>query len=118
MLRAHGVAVLDVPMSAGVLAALSRGSSLMLGVRPEHLRIGTLRNDNTVSGKLFANENMGPESLVTFERQDGGRVTARIFTDDHVETGEMVAFTFSGNHATLFDADGNRIPADGEAPLA
>ncbi len=79
--------------------------------------MGTLNDVNTLSGKLFANENMGPEKLVTFERQDGGRVTARIFTDDLVETTDNVAFTFSGAHATLFDADGNRIPADGEQPL-
>ncbi len=79
--------------------------------------MGTLNDVNMVSGKLFANENMGPEKLVTFERQDGGRVTARIFTDDAVETTENVAFTFDGAHATLFDSTGNRIPADGEMPL-
>ena len=86
-------------------------------VRPEHLSMGTINDVNMVSGKLFANENMGPEKLVTFERQDGGRVTARIFTDDAVETTENVAFTFSGTHTTLFDAEGQRIPADGEQPL-
>ncbi|MGN6487703.1 MAG: ABC transporter ATP-binding protein [Devosia sp.] len=116
-LRAHGVLVRDVPLSQGVRAALGKGAALTLGVRPEHLRMGTLADVNTVSGKLFANENMGPESLVTFERQDAGRVTARIFTDDHIDVGENVAFAFSGAHVTLFDADGMRIPADGEAAL-
>lgn len=116
-LRSHGVLVRDVPISQGIKAALGKGAALTLGVRPEHLTLGTINDVNMVSGKLFANENMGPEKLVTFERQDGGRVTARIFTDDAVETTENVAFTFSGAHATLFDADGKRIPADGEMPL-
>ncbi len=116
-LRAHGVLVRDVAVSQGIKAALGRGARLTLGVRPEHLSMGTINDVNMVSGKLFANENMGPEKLVTFERQDGGRVTARIFTDDAVETTENVAFTFSGTHATLFDAEGNRIPSDGEQPL-
>ena len=116
-LRAHGVLVRDLPISQGIKAALGKGVGLTLGVRPEHLSMGTINDVNMVSGKLFANENMGPEKLVTFERQDGGRVTARIFTDDAVETTENVAFTFDGAHATLFDAEGKRIPADGEMPL-
>ena len=116
-LRAHGVLVRDLPISSGIKAALGKGAGLTLGVRPEHLSMGTINDVNMVSGKLFANENMGPEKLVTFERQDGGRVTARIFTDDAVETTENVAFTFDGAHATLFDSEGKRIPADGEMPL-
>jgi ABC-type sugar transport system ATPase subunit len=113
-LRAHGLIARDLPLSAGIRAALQKGGQLTLGVRPEHLRLGTLSDANTISGKLFANENMGPESLVTIERNDGSRVTARLFTDEHVSVGDMVGFTFSPGHVALFDADGNRIPADGE----
>ena len=116
-LRAHGVLVRDIPHSQGIRDALGKGSALTLGIRPEHLSMGGPSDLNTVSGKLFANENMGPEKLVTFERQDGGRVTARIFTDDVVQTTQNVSFTFSGTHASLFDAEGKRIPADGEMPL-
>ena len=57
------------------------------------------------------------DHVVTMERSDGSRVTARIFTDDHVAAGEVVRLGFAPEHVTLFDAAGNRIPADGEAPL-
>jgi multiple sugar transport system ATP-binding protein len=116
-LRAHGLIVRDLPHSAAIRAAIAKSPKLTLGVRPEHLSLGGMENANSISGKLFANENMGPESLVTFERQDGGRVTARIFTDDHVDAADMVSVTFSAHHAHLFDADGHRIPGDGEQPL-
>jgi multiple sugar transport system ATP-binding protein len=116
-LRAHGLIVRDIALSQGVRAAIAKSPKLTLGVRPEHLSLGGMENANSISGKLFANENMGPESLVTFERQDGGRVTARIFTDDHVDAAEMVSVTFFAHHAHLFDADGHRIPGDGELPL-
>ena len=75
-------------------ARRSARARLTLGVRPEHLRDRHADDANTISGKLFANENMGPEKLVTFERQDGGRVTARIFTDEMIALGDDVTFSF------------------------
>jgi ABC-type sugar transport system ATPase subunit len=113
-LRAHGLIVRDLPHSSAIRDAVTKSPKLTLGVRPEHLSLGGMENANTISGKLFANENMGPESLVTFERQDGGRVTARIFTDDHVDAADMVSVTFAPQHIHLFDAAGLRIPVDGE----
>ncbi|MBN9305568.1 MAG: ABC transporter [Devosia sp. 67-54] len=115
-LSADGVTLAPLPLSAGLKAALAAGPTLTLGVRPEHLSV-TEEADNSIGGKLFANENMGPESLVTMERPDASRVTARIFTDDHVEVGETVRFGFAPEHVTLFDGAGTRIPRDGEAGL-
>jgi multiple sugar transport system ATP-binding protein len=116
-LRAHGLIVRDLPVSTGVQDALSRSKTLTLGVRPEHLSIGSITDPNTISGKLFANENMGPESLVTFERHDASRITARLFIDDHVDAQEHVSFSFKPEHVHLFDATGARIPLDGEGQL-
>ncbi len=113
-LTADGIALAGLPMSPGVAAALQAGKALTLGVRPEHLAIAAPGAANTIAGKLFANENMGPESLVTIERSDGSRVTARIFTDDHIELDERVTLSFSAEHVHLFDSTGARIPADGE----
>jgi ABC-type sugar transport system ATPase subunit len=117
VLRADGLTLQSLPLSSGLRTALGKGSALTLGVRPEHLAVTAGAEGNTISGRLFANENMGPESLVTMERPDGGRVTARIFTDEHIDVGETVRLRFSSEHVTLFDGDGNRIPRDGEAPL-
>ena len=89
------------------------GQHLTLGVRPEHLSVGDA-GPNTIRGKLFANENMGPEKLVTVERPDAARFTARIFTDDLIALGDDVTLSFDTRHITLFDADGRRIPGAGE----
>jgi multiple sugar transport system ATP-binding protein len=114
-LTADGLTVAPLPMSQGIAQALSAGEAMTLGVRPEHLGLAGEGAANTISGALFANENMGPESLVTLERPDGGRVTARIFTDDHLDVGSRVGLTFLPDHVTLFDAAGARIPLDSEA---
>lgn len=116
-LAADGLSAEGLQMSAGIAAALASGKALTLGVRPEHLTIAGAGAANTISGKLFANENMGPESLVTIERADGARVTARIFTDDHIALDEAVTLGFTAEHVHLFDSTGARIPADGEAGL-
>jgi multiple sugar transport system ATP-binding protein len=116
-LAAEGLAIAALPMSDGIGKALQAGTTLTLGVRPEHLTVAQDDAANTITGALFANENMGPESLVTLERPDGGRITARIFTDDHVDVGEIVKLGFSPDHVHLFDGAGMRIPVDGELPL-
>jgi ABC-type sugar transport system ATPase subunit len=116
-LSADGLTLEGLALSAGLRTALAAGTALTLGIRPEHLHLVPSSAANAIAGRLFANENMGPESLVTMERADGSRITARIFTDDHVETTEAVRLGFDTAHVTLFDAAGNRIPADGEAPL-
>ncbi|HVY51041.1 MAG TPA: ABC transporter ATP-binding protein [Devosia sp.] len=117
VLRAEGLTMQGMPLSAGMREALAKSRTLTLGVRPEHLTVASGAEGNSIAGKLFANENMGPESLVTLERDDGSRVTARIFTDEHVDAGEVVRLGFSSDHVTFFDGEGSRIPQDGEAPL-
>ena len=110
-LVADGLTLNGLPMRDGISSALSVGSKLTLGVRPEHLSIAEPGAANTITGKLFANENMGPESLVTIERPDASRVTARIFTDDHLDLGDTVSLAFSAEHLHLFDGAGKRIPS-------
>ena len=113
-LLADGVTLGGLPMSDAIGAALAAGEKLTLGIRPEHLSIAEPGAQNTITGTLFANENMGPESLVTIERTDATRLTARIFTDDHLDLGETVTLGFVPEHLHLFDGAGKRIPAVGE----
>ncbi|HEV7292233.1 MAG TPA: ABC transporter ATP-binding protein [Devosia sp.] len=114
-LRADGITVSALPMSDAIGKALATSSKLTLGIRPEHLNIGVGSGPNTIAGELFANENMGPESLVTIERGgDNPRVTARIFIDDHLDIGKSVQLGFDSQHVHLFDSTGHRIPAVGE----
>ncbi|MFD2649410.1 ABC transporter ATP-binding protein [Devosia albogilva] len=113
-LVAGGLTLGGLPMSDTIGAALAAGEKLTLGIRPEHLSIAEPGAANTITGTLFANENMGPESLVTIERADATRLTARIFTDDHLDLGETVTLAFAAEHLHLFDGAGKRIPAVGE----
>ncbi len=113
-LVADGLSLGGLPMSDGIGTALAAGEKLTLGIRPEHLSIAQPGATNTLTGTLFANENMGPESLVTIERPDATRLTARIFTDDHLDLGETVTLAFAAEHLHLFDGAGKRIPAVGE----
>lgn len=113
-LRADGLGVAPLPMTDAIGAALARGPGLTLGIRPEHLSLAAPGAANALTGPVFANENMGPESLVTLERPDGARLTARIFTDEHLVLGKEAALGFSAGHIHLFDSDGRRIPAEGE----
>ena len=113
-LRADGIVVAAFTATEAVAGAIAADKHLTLGIRPEHLRLATPDAVNTIAGKLFANENMGPESLITLERNDGGRVTARIFTDDHLGLAEQPAVAFEQQHVTLFDATGARIRVEDE----
>ncbi|UYN98594.1 MAG: ABC transporter ATP-binding protein [Devosia sp.] len=113
-LKGNGLTVSGLPMTDAIGRALSTSSKLTLGVRPEHLSLAGPAASNTISAPLFANENMGPESLVTIDRGEAGRVTARIFTDDHLDVADQVTLGFSAEHVHLFDAAGKRIPAVGE----
>jgi multiple sugar transport system ATP-binding protein len=112
ILKAEGLELQPLPVSEAVGRAVSADRRLTLGVRPEHLRLAEPGAVNSLAGRLFANENMGPESLVTLERADASRVTARIFTDEHLGVPEQAAFAFALEHLTLFDAEGRRIPAE------
>jgi len=113
-LRADGTTIARLPASDAIAKAVSASKTITLGVRPEHLWIAQPGDANTITGALFANENMGPEKLVTFERPDAARVTARIFTDNDIVLGDTVSFGFSPEHIHLFDNNGNRIPGIGE----
>jgi ABC-type sugar transport system ATPase subunit len=113
-LRADGTTIAKLPASNAISRAVTAAKTLTLGIRPEHLTIALSGDANTITGALFANENMGPEKLVTLERPDAARVTARIFTDDEITLGDTVSFSFSAEHIHLFDSEGKRIPGAGE----
>ncbi|KGM34342.1 TOBE domain-containing protein, partial [Inquilinus limosus] len=84
--------------------------TLTLGIRPEHLRIAHDGAGWRLSGELFANEGMGPESLVTILLPGDRRVTARIFGDEPLQLDRTVRLGFRAEDLALFDADGRRIP--------
>ncbi|WP_309084660.1 ABC transporter ATP-binding protein [Chelativorans sp.] len=114
-LKAEGLSAAPLPVSRAAARALDGNTKLTLGVRPEHLTIARGGEENTISGALFANENMGPETLVTLERDDAARFTARIFTDESLALRGTVKLGFASEHVHLFDPGGTRLPMDHES---
>ncbi len=112
--RADGLTIASLPVSRAAAKALDGNGKLTLGVRPEHLGIAGNSAENALTGKLFANENMGPEALVTLERDDAERLTARIFTDEVLRLDSTVFLGFDISHVHLFGPDGIRLPFDDE----
>ena len=109
-LRANGLVLAPIASWPALDQAIERGDRVTVGVRPEHLRIAAdAKGSNSLRGKLFANEAMGPESLVTLCLDDGARVTARVFGDAPVRIDGDAVFAFDTAQITLFDSSGNRI---------
>lgn len=117
-LKADGCAISPLPVTDAIARAVKAGGTMTIGVRPEHLSVVGGQTDNFIAGKLFANENMGPECLITIERQGASRITVRLFTDDVVKLDKDVTLSFSLDHVHLFDGNGLRIPAMGETASA
>lgn len=112
-LDAEGLELPPLPLTPELEKATAR-DKMIFGVRPEHLTIVDGSVEGTITGELFANENMGPEALVTVARTTESRLTARIFTDDVLELDNTVRLGFALRNIHLFDADGVRIPGADE----
>jgi multiple sugar transport system ATP-binding protein len=116
MLAAEGLEAPPLPAWDALARAVDRSGRLTLGIRPEHLRIAGDEAGWRLSGELFANEGMGPESLVTMLLPGERRITARIFGDDPLSLGRDVRLGFQAEDLVLFDAEGRRIPGPRETP--
>jgi multiple sugar transport system ATP-binding protein len=115
LLSADGLQAPPLSLWDALARAIDRGGKLTLGIRPEHLRVAG-DDDWHLSGELFANEGMGPESLVTMLLPGERRVTARIFGDEPLRLDRAVRLGFRAEDAVVFDAQGRRIPGPREEP--
>ncbi len=77
---------------------------MVLGVRPEHVRLG---DDGAFRGEILASEYLGTTQVVTLDTP-GGRVRARINSDRAVRRGETVGLVFDPRTVTLFDGQSGR----------
>ncbi|MFM2052115.1 MAG: hypothetical protein RL456_152 [Pseudomonadota bacterium] len=86
-------------------AATPAGREVVLGVRPEQVRLGTQAGAETPhAGRVTLVEPLGPQKIVWFEA-GGGAVLSAIASDTwHGEVGQPVTFGFDAARASLFDA--------------
>lgn len=74
-------------------------SDLVLGVRPEHVR---LSDGGWLRGEVYGSEYLGTTQVVTV-RTSRGQVRARLPADAAVRRGEMVGLTLKSEKLSIFD---------------
>ena len=77
---------------------------MVLGVRPEHIVLGT---EGGYRGVVRATEYLGTTQIVTLSTENG-EVKARIRSDQPARVGETVGLAFNGATVTLFDSQTGR----------
>ncbi|MFO8151408.1 MAG: ABC transporter ATP-binding protein [Trueperaceae bacterium] len=94
--------------AAWLVADVGEGGELIVGVRPEHLRLEARATPGTLSGEPYAVETLGPESLVTL-RFDGTLVTVRLFSDEPPDVDSVVHLGLDEAKMHFFRTGGERI---------
>ena len=84
------------------------GQAALLGVRPEHLKIGAPGSALHLNARVDLVENLGEESIVHL-LAGGQKVTARMFFGATCHINQEVGLGFDVAHAHFFDRDGQRL---------
>jgi multiple sugar transport system ATP-binding protein len=97
-----GSATLAIP----VLREDTPSDALLLGVRPEHLR---LSDTSALRAEVLGTEYLGTSQIVTCRTAQGTTVRAKVGVDAPAERGDQVGLAFDASRVSLFD------PASGRA---
>jgi multiple sugar transport system ATP-binding protein len=84
------------------------GEAVILGVRPEHLRLVSEAEPWSFPGEVYAVEPLGPESLVTLSVGDT-LATVRVFGDEPPDATGRVSVRIDETKLQVFRAGGERI---------
>jgi multiple sugar transport system ATP-binding protein len=96
-----GTALITVPE----LREDAPATSLLLGVRPEHVRFAT---DSAVRAEVLGTEYLGTSQIVTCQTALGATLRARVGTDVPAQRGDQVGLAFDTSQVSLFDAASGR----------
>ncbi len=80
---------------------------LVLGVRPEHVR---LDEGSPIRGEVFGVEYMGARQIITVD-SEAGRVRVRAPNSERAELGERIGLSFAPDRVILFDPASERALA-------
>ncbi|MBI3515313.1 MAG: TOBE domain-containing protein, partial [Proteobacteria bacterium] len=82
------------------------GRTVVLGVRAEHIRLGT----DGLPGRVELLEPLGNGTLVFFDVGGDGPLVANVEPETSLTSGDSVRFAFDATRLHLFDAaTGNRL---------
>jgi ABC-type sugar transport system ATPase subunit len=89
---------------------LETGSDLTVGVRPQHMRIGTNGSGPTaIEAKIRLVEELGSETVIHAVAEGQPRIVLTLPGQQQVKAGEGVALSFDWSDAHLFGAEGSRL---------
>lgn len=83
---------------------LAENDPRTVGLRPEHLRIS---DDGALKAEVSHVENLGGDTNV-IARLGDNQITARLFGQHQILSGQPIRFTFDPSNAYYFDAEGQR----------
>ncbi len=101
---ATAVTLGDTVIPMPELQEAAPGPDLVLGVRPEHVR---LDDASPYRGRILATEYLGTSQIVTLSAPNG-QIKARIPSARSVRTGDTVGLTFTAFTLALFDKASGR----------
>ena len=81
------------------------GSNVIVGFRPEHLRLGSAAGGITFDARVEVVEYLGDEQLVHMVR-DGTPLLAKLPVEEHVSQGQELVLSVSADKLHQFDAAG------------
>jgi ABC-type sugar transport system ATPase subunit len=91
-----------------VLPASAPRGAVRLGIRPEHVVLGT-PGEGAFDAKVEVREALGGETFLYTTAPGGERVVVKTAGDDATRTGEMVGLVFPPEKIHLFGADGANL---------
>ncbi|MBB3406974.1 lactose/L-arabinose transport system ATP-binding protein [Rhizobium sp. BK316] len=90
-------------------AGLSQGQKITLGMRPEHLRIASSSQDETLRATVDFDEYLGGTQFLYCQLGDGQPLTVEYRGLSDIATGSQLAFTCDPACLHIFNADGMRL---------
>lgn len=84
------------------------GSTLCLGVRPEHVHLSTDHNDNGagMNAKILMVERLGSGNMAYLQMSNNTKLTMSLDGNNGLKTGDSVNVEFDLEHLHLFDEQG------------
>ncbi len=94
---------------AGHSVADAASGAATLGIRPEHLRIASEADGDTLPVEVKVREQLGSESYLYTTGPGGDEIVVRTDGDTAIESGDRISLAFPARHLHLFDGEGRRL---------
>lgn len=87
----------------------AKGSNVSLGIRPEDISVVVDGQPNGISGQVGLVEDIGSDTFLDVEVDDGVSFKVRVPVSAHIHEGERATLKIDISDIHLFDSDGQRV---------